>query len=151
MALYAVTVDGVALVAATAKTLLEITSGAQDRVKIVEWWIDFDGASGTAVPVKVEAERFSAAVTTATTATPDPLDGSDGTATATVKVTTTTEGAGTPTAYSGWIKRVHPQGSFHYQAPLGRELILPKGGAFWRIRATAAAAVNATFGVIFEE
>jgi hypothetical protein len=151
MALYVVTVDGVALVAATAKTLLEITSGAQDRVRIVEWWIDFDGATSTAVPVKVEAQRFSAAVTTATTLAALPLDVAEGAAACTVKHTTTTEGAGTPTAGSGWIKRVHPQGSFHYQAPLGRELVIPIGGAFWRIRATAAAGVNATFGVIFEE
>jgi hypothetical protein len=150
MALYVVTVDAVALAAATAKTIFEIGTAATDRAKIVEWWVDFDGVTSNAVPVKVEAQRASAGVTTATTLAGDKLDGGDGAASATTKHSTTTEGAGTLTAGSGWLKRVHPQGGFHYQAPLGREVVIPLS-AFFRIRCTAAAIVNATFGFIWEE
>lgn len=150
MALYVVTVDAVALVAATAKSIFEIGTAATDRAKIVEWWVDFDGVSSAGIPVKVEVQRASAAVTTATTLAGDKLDGGDGPASVTTKHSTTAEGAGTLTAGSGWLKRIHPQSGFHYQAPLGREVIIPLS-AFFRIRCTAAANVNAAFGFVWEE
>lgn len=149
-ALYTVNVDGIALAAATLKTVLEVGASATRRTKVIEWWIDFDGATSTAVPVKCTIGRYSAGVTTATSITPDPVDGGDGAYTGVVKHTTSTEGAGTLTAASGWAKRIHPQGSFHYQAPLGRELIIPKSG-FLRMALTAAAIVNATVGMWLEE
>lgn len=149
MALYSIHIDALALVAATAKTVLELGSTATDRVKIKEWWVDFDGVTASAIPVKVEVQRFSAAVTTATTLAGDPLQG-DPVATAVAKHSTTVEGAGAATAGSGWIKRIPPTSGFHYVAVEGRELLLPIS-AFFRIRCTAAANVNVAAGIVWEE
>ena len=149
MALYTFTIDGLALVAATAKTVLELGPAASDRAKIVSWWVEFDGATATAVPVKVEVGRFSAAVTTATTGTAGKYDAAEGTNASVIKHSTTTEGAGAAEAGLE-IHRIHPQGGLVVQYPLGREEVLAVS-TFWRIRCTAAAAVNVTAGVIWEE
>ena len=148
MALYSMSVDAIALVAATAKSIAELGTAANDRAKILEWWVEFDGATATAVPVKIEVGRFSAAVTTATTFTIDKYDPADGAASVTAKHSTTAEGAGT--ADDAVIHRVHPQSGLYIQYPLGREWVLAVS-TFWRIRCTAAASVNATFGVTWEE
>lgn len=149
MALYCLSVDAIALAAATAKSIAEIGTAASDRARIVQWWVEFDGVTSSAVPVKVEVGRFSAAVTTATTAAGLALDPADGTASATSKHSTSTEGAGTFTA-NGEIHRVSPTSGILVQYPLGREWGLAVS-TFWRIRCTAAAIVNVTFGVIWEE
>jgi hypothetical protein len=149
MGLYFGSVDAVALVAATAKTVLEIATPSTMDLKIVEWWVDFDGVTASAVPVKIEVGRFSAAVTTATSLTPSKYCNSASPASAaTVKQGTTVEGAGT--ASDVIIKRISPTSGFHYVAPLGRELYMPVS-TFFRIRLTAAAGVNAAFGAIWEE
>lgn len=148
MALYFMSVDAIALVAATAKSIAELAAGAGDRIKIVEWWVEFDGVTATAVPVKIEVGRFSADVTTATTFTIDKGDPADGAAATTAKHSTTVEGAGT--ADDVMIHRVHPQSGIYVQYPLGRELVLAVS-TFWRIRCTAAAGVNASFGIVWEE
>lgn len=149
MALYTFSVDGVALVAATAKSVIELGTAATDKARIVSWWVEFDGATSTAVPVKIEVGRFSAAVTTATTGTASKYDPGEGTAASVVKHTTSTEGAGT--AEAGIENhRVHPQGGILVQYPLGREYNLAVS-TFFRIRLTAAAGVNATVGLIWEE
>jgi hypothetical protein len=147
--LYSVNIDALALAAATAKTVIELATPATRRVIIKEWWVDFDGVTASAVPVLVEVSRFSAAVTTATTATPDPWQGAPASL-CTVKHSTTAEGAGTRTAMSGWIKRIPPTSGFHYIAVEGRELLIPIS-AWFRIRVTAAAIVNVTAGLIWEE
>lgn len=148
MALYSMSVDGIALVAATAKSIAELGTASTDRARIVEWSVTFDGVTATAIPVKVEVGRFSAAVTTATTFTADKLDPADGAPAAVAKHTTTTEGAGT--ADDVKIFRVPPTGGLVMQYPLGREWVMAVS-TFWRIRLTAAAAVNATFHVVWEE
>jgi hypothetical protein len=148
MALYSIAVDGIALGAATAKTVLELGVSANDRVALIAWWVEFDGATSTAIPVKVEAQRASAAVTTATTLTPEKWDAADAAASAVAKHSTSAEGAGT--LNGGEIHRVHPQSGFFREYPLGRELVLGLS-TFWRIRLTAAAAVNATVGAIWNE
>ena len=149
MALYTLTIDALALVAATAKTVLEVGTSASDRARIVSWWVEFDGATSTAVPVKVEVGRFTAAVTTATTGTVSKFDPAEGTASAVVKHSATAEGAGTAEAGLE-THRIHPQGGLVVQYPLGREPVLAVS-TFWRIRITAAAGVNVTAGVSFEE
>jgi hypothetical protein len=149
MALYQFSVDAVALVAATAKTVIELGTASTDRAKIVEWWVEFDGVSPTAIPVKVEIGRFSATVTTATTGTPSKLDPAEGAAASVVRHTTTTEGAGTAEAGLA-IHRFHPQAGMVHQSPLGREEVLAVS-TFWRVRLTAAAAVNVTVGIVWEE
>jgi hypothetical protein len=148
MALYSMSVDGIALVAATAKSIAELGFSSTNRGRIVSWSVTFDGVTASAVPVKIEVGRFSAGVTTATTFTVDKLDPADGTQTVTAKHSTTTEGAGT--ADDVEIYRVPPTGGFVMQFPLGREWVMPVS-TFWRIRCTAAAGVNATFCVTWEE
>jgi hypothetical protein len=148
VALYVVSVDAIALAAATAKSVLELATGAADRARIVQWWVEFDGVSASAVPVKVEVGRFSAAVTTATTITGQKLDSADGAAAITAKHSTSTEGAGTFDA--GETHRVPPTSGVVIQYPLGREWVAGTSG-FWRMRLTAAATVSATVGVIWDE
>ena len=147
--LYRFSQDSIALAAATVKSVLELSPGAADRCTIKEWWVDFDGVSASAVPVKVEEGRFSSAVTTATTGTAGKVDAGDGTAACTVKHSTSTEGAGTADA-SVIVHRISPTTGYHYIAPMGQEIILPLSG-FWRLRLTAAAVVNVTVGVVWEE
>jgi hypothetical protein len=147
MSLYVVSVDAVALSAATAKSVLELGTSASDRVKIVEWWVNFDGVTASNTPVRVEVGRFSAGVTTATTAN-EKFDLADGSPSTTAKHSTTVEGAGTADDILNF--RVPPTGGFHYIAPLGREFVVPVSG-FWRMRLTAAQTVNATCGVVWEE
>lgn len=149
MAIYTFSVDAVALAAATAKTIIELGAAATGaRPRIIEWWVEFDGVSSAAVPVKCEIGRFSATVTTATTGTPSDFDPTD-TALSVVRHTATVEGAGTVEAGTP-IHRVSPTSGLYVQMPLGREMLL-NNSTFWRIRLTAAAVVNATCGVTWEE
>ena len=149
MSLYTFSVDALALVAATAKTAIELGTSASARIKVVEWWIEFDGVTATAVPVKCDVGRFSATATTATTGTADKLDLADGTPSTVVRHSATVEGAGTLTAGTP-IHRISPTSGLYVPIALGREMLLPVSG-FWRIRLTAAAAVNCTVGVTWEE
>lgn len=148
--IYSVSVDGIALVAATAKTILEIATPATTGMVPLLWWVEFDGTTSSAVPVKVEIGRFSAAVTTATTVTPVRVnDGNRALASqSTVKHSTSTEGAGTATDVE--IHRVPPTSGLIMSENLGTEWVQGASG-FWRIRCTAAAAVNATFGIRWTE
>lgn len=147
---FMVSVDAIALTAATAKTILEIATPSTGTAIPIEWWVEFDGVTASAVPVKIEVGRFSAAVTTATTITPSKLNygGNAIASQATVKHTTTTEGAGTASDVE--IHRVSPTSGLYVQYPLGREWSLG-ASQFWRIRCTAAANVNVTFGIKWEE
>jgi hypothetical protein len=148
VALYCLSVDAIALSAATAKSVIELGTGAADRCRIVQWSVTFDGTSATATPVKVEVGRFSAAVTTASSFTPVKLDAAEGAAAITAKHSTSTEGAGTADAVE--IYRVPPTSGMVLQYPLGREWVIGTSG-FWRMRLTAAATVNATVQVTWDE
>jgi hypothetical protein len=149
MAIYVMSVDAVALSAATAKSVLELGTASTTRILIKEWWVEFDGVTASNTPVKVEAGRFSAAVTTATTFTAGKFDAADGAPDATAKHTTSTEGAGTIDA-GAVIHRIPPTSGYHYIAPLGQELVIAVS-SFWRLRLTAAQTVNATCGVVWSE
>lgn len=148
MALYGLTVKGIALVAATPKTLIELATPSNCRAVLCQWWIEFDGTSASAVPVDVEFQRASAAVTTATTLAGTAFDLAEGASLMVTKHSTTTEGAGTLSG--GEIHKVSPTAGILVQYPLGREWVVPVS-AFWRLRATAAAGVNATCGLQWEE
>lgn len=148
--IYSVSVDGIALSAATAKTILEIGTPSTTGMVPFTWWVEFDGTTSTNTPVKVEIGRFSSGVTTATTITPSRVnDGNRALASqCTVKHTTTTEGAGTASDVE--IHRVPPTSGLIWQESLGMEWVLG-ASAFWRIRCTAAQAVNVTFGIRWTE
>lgn len=147
---YSVSVDGIALVAATAKTVLEIGSTTTSGFTPYKWWVTFDGVTASAVPVKVEVGRFSAGVTTATTITPSKVNFGNNSiaANSVVKHSTTVEGAGTASDVE--IYRVPPTSGMVMEDALGREWVMG-ASSFWRIRLTAAAGVNVTFGIKWEE
>lgn len=149
MAKYELAQDAIALAAATAKSVLELATPAGTRLAILEFWLEFDGVTASAVPVKAEMGRFSAAVTTATTVTADKMDPGTVAALVTSKHSTSTEGAGTPVG-TPIVKRVPPTSGFHYVAPPDRPYIVAVS-SFWRMRLTAAAIVNVTCGVIWDE
>jgi hypothetical protein len=142
--------DQVALVAATNKTILEIFASSTDRVLLKQWWIEFDGTSAAAAPVKVELCRSSAAITGtayASLAAQPKVHDFAVSATATARYNATVEGTVTDVME---VHRIPPTGGLVMQYPLGGEIT---GGASTgiRIRCNAPAAVNATAGFMWEE
>lgn len=146
--LYWVTADAMALTAATAKSVIEIATSSTTRIKIIEWWVEFDGVTASNTPAKLEVGRFSAAVTTASSYTSSKYDVADGASTATAKTNTSSEGAGTVSDV--FLHRCPPTSGLYVQYPLGRELVVANS-SFFRIRVTAAQTVNCTAGVSWEE
>jgi hypothetical protein len=138
----------IALAAATAKTLLELTAGAADQVKIKEWWVEFDGVTATAVPVLVEVLRFSATMT-GTATPPDPVvkDMANGAAHSTLKHNATSEGTAGVVLYR---HNVPPTSGKHVLIPLGDEIVVPLSGMIG-IRCTAPAIVNVIAGFGWRE
>lgn len=148
--IFSVSVDAIALVAATAKTVLEIATPSTTGIVPLAWWVEFDGVTASNIPVKVEVGRFSAAVTTASSVTPAKVNygGNAIASQCTVKHSATVEGAGTASDVE--IHRIPPTSGLIWLESLGMEWAQGVSG-FWRIRCTAAAAVNVTFGIRFAE
>jgi hypothetical protein len=145
--LYSVTSGAVALTAATARTLIEIATGATIDNVWVSFDITFDGVTATAVPVKVDIISTTASGT-GTTYTPVKIGNSQNRASiTTAEIATTVEGS-TPTVLLSWY--VPPTSGFSYQWPLGRELGQTVS-KFFGIRCTAPAGVNAIANLLFEE
>lgn len=144
-----VSAGGIALAAGTAKSVLELGTPANIRARILEWWVEFDGVTAANTPVLVEIGRFGAAVTTATTLAGVALDPGDAPALVVAKHSATAEGAGAVVGHAQ-VHRVPPTSGLWYQAPLGQEFVLAVS-TFWRMRLTAAQAVNATVGVVWSE
>ncbi len=144
---FSVAVDGIALAAATAKTVLEIATPSTRSATLIQFSVEFDGTSAAVTPVKVELMRGSATIT-GTTITPvkfnDPLGPN---ALATAKYNATGEGTATDLIET---HRVSPTAGYEKLYPLGRE---PQIGvsSFLRLRLTAAAAVNAAVTIVWEE
>lgn len=137
----------VALSAATAKTVLQITAPANHRVKVLGWAVAFDGVSTTEAPVVVTINRQSTAGTM-TSLTPRPLDDSlSETIQATAQHTATVEPT-TGNQVDGM--NVHPQGGYQVMFPLGQEIIVGGGNRLGLI-CTAPAAVNVIAKFFFEE
>ena len=136
----------IALVAATAKTVVELQTAATRRAWVCGWWISFDGSTATNGPVLVELLRASAGIT-GTTLAANPVDVAGVAAVSTIKHTATVEGTPT-TILDNW--RVPPTSGV--QVPFEqRDYILVGVSAFWRIRATAPQGVDCTVGFWFEE
>ncbi|MEW6211350.1 MAG: hypothetical protein AB1631_23495 [Acidobacteriota bacterium] len=146
-----VTTAEIALVAATAKTLLQLKAPTNQRLKLLAWGIYFDSTSNSAEPVQVVLERQTTAIGgTPTAITPSKIDDSIGDsvqATAAVYGTSPTE----PTS-GDLLKRieVHPQAGYEEQCPFGQEYIVGAGDRI-AIKATAPAGVNAVSWMKFEE
>lgn len=143
---YVTTTSNVALAAATAKTVIEVTTTANVPCEWVAVEITFDGITPTAVPVRVDFCTY-AATGTGTTYTPKKLGQAVGTAQSTVKVNDTVEPTTPVILFSWWIP---PTSGLVYQWPLGRELF-QNVSTVQGIRLTAPAAVNAIVNLTTEE
>lgn len=141
------TTGGVALSAATAKTVLSVFAPANQRVAVSGIHVSFDGVAGTGVPVDVEVARTTTAGTN-TSVTPRKTD--DDIATA-VQSTAAEDYSVEPT-YGDILKEihVHPQSGYEVHIPFGKEIIVG-GGDRLSIRCTAAAVVNVNAWMDCEE
>ena len=134
---------------ATTKTLVQLISPANHRVKILAWGISFSGVSGTAEPVVCELVQQSTAGTMSALSPVKQNVGDPETPISTAQQNATVE-----PGYTASIARVevHPQGGFQETFPFGQEVLLG-GSASVRIglRATAPAGVDCIPFIRFEE
>lgn len=142
-----------ALVAATAKTLLNIIAGANDAPIPTQFSISFDGVTASAVPVNVEPSYSTQATAGTPGSSPTPtLVRGKGAAGSTAGVDYTAEPT-VLTPFDHWL--ITPNGGlFVVQFPLGRETQGDLSGGTNKAiayRATAPANVNVRAGVEFEE
>lgn len=143
---YAVTTGAVALTAATAKTVVEVTTTANVPCEWISVDIMFDGVTATAVPVRVDFCTY-AATGTGTAYTPKRLGQAVGSPASTVKINDTVEPT-TPVILFSWY--ISPTSGLLYQWPLGRELF-HNVSTIQGIRLTAPAGVNAIVNLGIEE
>jgi hypothetical protein len=139
------------------KTMLQIATPSTRTIKVVQWWVEFDG-SAAATPIRVELLDSSFAATITALVAADITKWSDPNApTSLITIGSTTASGYTASAEGtpGTIRMleshfVPPTGGLLIQYPLGREPEVPVS-RFLRIRVTAAAAVNAYCGIVWEE
>jgi hypothetical protein len=146
---YTVTTGAVALVAATAKTVAEVTTGAGVTNAWVGFDVTFDGVTATNVPVKVEIVSYTGA-STGTAFTPLRANGEaqNVAAVSTAKINDTVEPT-TPTVRRTWF--IPPTSGVLWQFPLGREIGYMPVSSIYGIRCTAANGVNVAINLDFEE
>lgn len=137
----------IALVATTARTVLQVVAPANQRVKIKEWGVFFDGTSVTAESVVIQIVKQTDAGTMSAL-TPVKRDSSiPGTIQSTAQHTATVEP--TTTDIVDEIE-VHPQQGYEKIFPLGGELWIPAGERR-AIRCNAPANVNVNTKLVCEE
>lgn len=144
---FAVNIPSTALVAATAKTVVQIVAPANQRVKVLGFSVSFDGTSTTAQPVQGRILRQTTAGTVSA-GTPVPLEKDlSGTIQSTAGINASVE----PTAGDvlGTFA-VHPQTGYTEFAPFGQEILIQGGGRVG-IELTAPAGVNVRGWIRCEE
>jgi len=151
----------VAITTGTAiKTMLQLaTNTTTPAIRVVEWWVEFDGATA-ATPIKVELVRHTGGPQTTLTAyaatdiakfnDPNAPASSIQLGTALSGFNNTTTEVTPTTAVSLETHFVPPTSGIYVQFPLGREPEVAVS-TFARIRTTAGAAVNCLAGVAWEE
>lgn len=128
-----------ALVAATAKTVLQLVAGISIRLAVSEATVSFDGTSNTAEPVLAQVRRQTTAGT-ATSRAPLQLDDDIGTALlATGQENFTVEPTDTDILAQ---MNIHPQAGVIYQLPIPDGEIIIGATDRLGIKLTAPAAVN---------
>lgn len=137
----------VAIAVGNPKTLLQIVAPTNQKLKIHEWSISFNGTSNTDTPVKVDLLRQTDAGTMSSYTLKKKNSDDAETIQSTAQHTATIE----PSA--GDIIRteyVHPQTGFVWQAPFGKEIPV-KGGERIGIRVTSSLSISAVAFMEFEE
>jgi hypothetical protein len=144
-------VGDIALVGATAKTILNLINGANSLIRLVELSVSFDGVTSTAEPVTVElcSSTQATAGTPGAAATPVQLRGPTRTVQASGQRNYGTE----PTVLTVIRRWLVPafNGLLVIQFPLGREPEQVTTADGLCLRCTAPAAVNAQAYIEWEE
>ncbi len=141
------TVAEIALSAATAKTIIEVTAGASHRARIDHIGFFFDGTAVTNEPVVVELIRIGTGGT-GTAGAPVLLDPD---MSETLQVDFVSNLSVEPTGITvlkTW--NIHPQSGYEVILPLTRPIWLP-GSDLIGIRCTAPDAVNVLVNIEGEE
>ena len=143
-----VNLPSTALVAATAKTAVQLKAPANQRLKLLGYGFFMDGVVNTAQPVQVRLGRATAAFGTFTAATPQPKEeGLPETPQATAGTNATAEPTYTQILETDTI---HPQLGMVFLATPGQEHTV-KGGSSLNFEFTAPAGVNVRGWVDYEE
>jgi hypothetical protein len=142
------------------RTMLQIATATDNKIKVVEWGISFDG-SAAATPIQcelIDTGAIAASAMTAHTATGvQPYNDASapassvqlGAALTAFSTAAVTEGTPTATRYAD-LQLVAPTNQYVKQWPLGREFDVAVS-RFLRVRVTAGASVNCYTYVIWEE
>jgi hypothetical protein len=139
----------ITLVAATAKTVLQIVAPTNQRLMLKRWGVFFDGTSSTAEPVQVRLLRQTTAIGgSPTTVTPVRLNAGSETLQATAA---SSAGGSEPTASDVLdVFEVHPQTGVDVVFPLDQDVTIT-GGTRLGIECTAPAGVNVRAKMWYEE
>ena len=136
----------VALSAATAKTVIQIVAPTNQRLKLKEWGVFFDGVSGTAEPVQVRLLRQTTAGTMSALTPVSRVPISE-----TIQTTAQHTATAEPTAGDVLdVIECHPQGGYEKIFAPGDEIIMAGGGRIG-IECTAPATVNVRAKFAWEE
>ena len=140
-----------ALVAATAKTVIQIKAATNQRVKILSWSVFFKDTVASDTPVEVQLIRQSTAIGgTPTALTGIKMDtGMAETLQTTAAIYGTSPTEPTTTDVRKMLK-VHPQSGYEVIYPYGQELILIGGGRVGIVM-TAAQTQSVDVQIDFEE
>jgi len=141
------TASDVALSAATPLTVLRVKAPTHIRLKILGWSISFAGVDPTDEPVEVKLVRQTTDGTF-TSVTPVKLEP---TAAETIQSTAGENASAEPTTTEVLdVQKIHPQRSYSWTAPFGRELLVAGGGRVGLL-VTAPDAVECRATMDFEE
>ncbi len=143
-----ITTPEVALVAATAKTAVQIIAAANHRVKVDRFSFFFDGQSVGDEPVLVEWNLLGGSAPTGTAGAPVKVDPDDSETLQVDFVYNMTVEPGISTVFARWL--IHPQGGYELVLPIHRPMII-NGGDDYGLRFTAQNAVNVVVNVEGEE
>lgn len=136
----------VALVAATAKTVLQLVAASNHKVKVIGWGVFFDGVSTTGEPVQARLLRQSDAGTMSALTPVKKATDSE-----TLQTTAQYNASAEPSAGDVVdIVEVHPQSGYEKIYPMGAEVKVPGSGRL-AIECTAPANVNVRAKIEFEE
>lgn len=136
--LFSAQTPAVALVADTAKTVLQIIAASHHRLEISEWSVSFNGIVNTNEPVLIQVVRQTDAGTVSSL-TPKKLNTADD---ETLQVTASYNASVEPTSTDILFSElIHPQGGYTWQAPYRGEITVP-GGARLAIKITAPDALS---------
>lgn len=143
---YVASIDGVALAAATAKTVLQIATPATVRALVEDIQVSLDGVTAANTPGLVELLRQTTAGTM-TALTPAPVDSAAPASLVTASHTATAE----PTAGTVLRRwRITPNGGlFELPTPWGTSQLRVPVSGFLGIRCTFAQVVNVNASIQF--